>query len=62
VEKEFGGIDIVFANAGISEVGKFLEREVDEGGGPRKPELKTVQVDLIGTLYCMLLCSLFLRS
>jgi NAD(P)-dependent dehydrogenase (short-subunit alcohol dehydrogenase family) len=49
VYNEFGGIDIVFANAGISEAGKFLEME---DGEPTKPNLKTLSVNLEGTLYC----------
>jgi hypothetical protein len=39
----------VFANAGISEAGKFLEME---DGEPTKPNLKTLSVNLEGTLYC----------
>lgn len=37
------------ANAGIVETGKFLEK--DEGE-PRKPNLKTLDVDLNGVLFC----------
>ena len=37
------------ANAGIVEAGKFLEK--DEGE-PRKPNLKTLDVDLNGILFC----------
>ena len=51
VYKQFGSVDVVCANAGVSEIGKFLEKE-DEGEGPRKPGLKTLDVNLTGTLYC----------
>ena len=51
VYREFGSIDVVCANAGVSEIGNFLER--DEGvEGPSKPNLRTMDVDLVGTLYC----------
>jgi NAD(P)-dependent dehydrogenase (short-subunit alcohol dehydrogenase family) len=46
---ETGGIDIVCANAGIVEAGKFLEKDQGE---PRKPNLKTLDVDLNGILFC----------
>ena len=46
---ETGGIDIVCANAGIVEAGKFLEKDKGE---PRKPNLKTLDVDLNGILFC----------
>ena len=48
VHKEIGRIDYVFANAGVSEVGNFLQRE---DGEPKKPVLKTVDINLVGTLY-----------
>ena len=37
------------ANAGIVEAGRFLG--VDEGA-PKKPNMKTLDIDLNGTLYC----------
>jgi NAD(P)-dependent dehydrogenase (short-subunit alcohol dehydrogenase family) len=49
--KKAGSIDIVCANAGIVEAGRFLEVE-DEDEAPRKPNLKTLDVDLNGPLYC----------
>jgi hypothetical protein len=36
----------------VSEIGNFLERDEEGGEGPRKPNLRTVDVDLVGTLYC----------
>ena len=48
VYSKSGGIDIVFANAGITEAGQFLEKSEGE---PTKPEMKTLDVDLVGTLY-----------
>jgi hypothetical protein len=49
VYKETGAIDVVFANAGVSEVGTFLAKEEEE---PTRPNLKTLDINLLGTLYC----------
>ncbi|KAJ5980540.1 short chain dehydrogenase/reductase [Penicillium waksmanii] len=45
-----GRIDIVFANAGINERGSLLPSN-SESGGPIKPELTTLNVNLIGCIY-----------
>ena len=50
VYKEQGRIDTVFANAGITEKGSLLSSGVD-GEGPMKPELATLNVNLIGCIY-----------
>lgn len=47
VHEEFGSVDIVFANAGVGEIGKFLEPELE----PTKPTLRSVDINLVGTLY-----------
>lgn len=52
VYQENGGVDIVIANAGISERGDFLSD--DDGGDVQKPNLTTLDVNLSGTLYCRL--------
>jgi NADP-dependent 3-hydroxy acid dehydrogenase YdfG len=49
---EVGSIDIVFANAGVSEFGKFLDIETE----PTKPNLKTVDINLLGTLFSEVEC------
>lgn len=49
VYRETGSVDVVFANAGVSEVGTFLEKCEGE---PTKPNLKTLDVNITGTLYC----------
>jgi NAD(P)-dependent dehydrogenase (short-subunit alcohol dehydrogenase family) len=46
--KETGSIDYVFANAGVSEIGNFLDKDAGE---PVKPALKTIDINLVGTLY-----------
>lgn len=50
VYTEFGSIDIVCANAGVTEIGKLLVDEEDEEG-LKKPNLKTLDIDLVGTIY-----------
>lgn len=54
VYEEYGSVDVVCANAGVSEIGTFLESEED-GDEPRKPELKTLDINLVGTLFCELI-------
>lgn len=44
-----GRVDIVFANAGISREGNILPEKGD--GGPVKPNLKTLDVNLVGVIY-----------
>ncbi|EKD19251.1 uncharacterized protein L3040_009309 [Drepanopeziza brunnea f. sp. 'multigermtubi'] len=49
---KFGGIDVVLANAGVSEVGKVFEDQIDAASGKLSaPNLTTLNVDLIGALY-----------
>jgi NAD(P)-dependent dehydrogenase (short-subunit alcohol dehydrogenase family) len=49
VYKEFGSIDVVFANAGVTEQGHLINDRSEE---PTKPILTTVDINLYGTLYC----------
>lgn len=54
VARERGGVDVVFANAGISDPVKFIPEAVKDGDGkPVKPTLKTVDVNFLGVMYCM---------
>ena len=52
-----GRIDIVFANAGITEKGTLLPVEGEEE--PIKPETKTAEVNFWGCLYSMPSLSFF---
>jgi NAD(P)-dependent dehydrogenase (short-subunit alcohol dehydrogenase family) len=46
-------LDIVVANAGVSEQGvTTLVSLAEDGEGPRKPRTTTVEVNLLGTIYC----------
>lgn len=55
IYQETGSIDIVIANAGIPEKGKFLSKDEEE---PQKPNLTTLDVNLAGTLYSELFAKL----
>lgn len=57
VYKEVGSIDVVFANAGATEIGSFLEKK-DQ---PTKPNLRTLEINVLGTLYCEFL-GVYLRA
>ncbi|KAH7130022.1 putative short chain dehydrogenase/reductase [Dendryphion nanum] len=59
VYKETGGIDYVFPNAGVSEIGNFLEKDVGE---PMKPTLKTIDINLVGALYTIKLAVHYMRK
>ncbi|OCK76498.1 NAD(P)-binding protein [Lepidopterella palustris CBS 459.81] len=49
---KFGQIDVVVANAGISEPrGQYFNLKVDDGGKPQPLELSVVDVDIKGTMY-----------
>ncbi|OJJ38269.1 hypothetical protein ASPWEDRAFT_57053 [Aspergillus wentii DTO 134E9] len=49
---EQGRVDVVFANAGITEKGRLLPTAEERvGGKPSKPDLKTLDVNLVGVLY-----------
>lgn len=60
VARERGGVDVVFANAGITESGKFIRDAIESGDGkPVKPALKTVDVNFLGVVYCMFILTLW---
>jgi NAD(P)-dependent dehydrogenase (short-subunit alcohol dehydrogenase family) len=48
IYKENGRIDVVIPNAGITEKGSFIPKN---DGEPQKPNLTTLDVNLVGTLY-----------
>ncbi|KAF8588705.1 NAD(P)-binding protein [Ramaria rubella] len=50
--RTYNRIDIVVPNAGVSELGRFAAPRVTAVDGiPTKPDLKTLEIDLIGVLY-----------
>lgn len=65
--QEAGGrIDVVMANAGISEQGASSLLAWDEGEGeedePTQPRLRTLDVNLVGTIYCKYVIALIRLS
>ncbi|CZR63869.1 related to short chain dehydrogenase/reductase [Phialocephala subalpina] len=62
VYREFGSVDYVCANAGVTEVGKLLDDVVDGEDGLRKPNLKTLDVNLVGTIYTIKLATHYMRK
>ena len=55
VIEQQGGVDIVFANAGVTESVDLVKSALGSasGGGPVKPGLKTVDVNFWGVVYCI---------
>ncbi|EJT53261.1 hypothetical protein A1Q2_03633 [Trichosporon asahii var. asahii CBS 8904] len=49
--KAFGNIDVVLPNAGVSEIGRFDPRLDGDASKLTKPNMKTIDIDLIGVLY-----------
>ncbi|KAG7446654.1 NAD(P)-binding protein [Guyanagaster necrorhizus] len=58
--KTYGGLDIIVANTGVPEVGKFKQVNFDSNGKPVKPDLTTIDVDLAGILYAVHLAQYYL--
>ncbi|KAF9693063.1 hypothetical protein EKO04_008939 [Ascochyta lentis] len=50
-QKQYGRIDHVFANAGIAPTVSLLEDDIDDNGDLLPPNLKTINVNLLGCLY-----------
>ena len=55
VFEQQGGVDVVFANAGVTESVDLVKSALGtaSSGGPVKPGLKTMEVNLLGIAYCM---------
>lgn len=51
VYTHYGSIDIVVANAGISEQGRSALASIEDDE-PQEPSLKVLDVDLSGVIYC----------
>ncbi|KAL0563283.1 hypothetical protein V5O48_018788 [Marasmius crinis-equi] len=52
--ERFGSVDIVIANAGVSEVGNCCRPgpiPLDESGRPQKPGVTTIDVNVVGVLH-----------
>ncbi|TNY22238.1 hypothetical protein DMC30DRAFT_415242 [Rhodotorula diobovata] len=60
--KTYGQVDVVVANAGIFESGSFLDDTVDTEGKLTKPDLGTIDINVVGTLYTARLAFHHLRQ
>ncbi|KAF9023969.1 NAD(P)-binding protein [Hymenopellis radicata] len=49
--REYGVVDIVVANANVTEVGRFTNIRLDDHARPLPPQLTTVDINLVGALY-----------
>ncbi|GAA5852853.1 hypothetical protein JCM9279_006204 [Rhodotorula babjevae] len=58
----YGQIDVVVANAGVFEMGTFLDDEVDADGKLTKPDFSTIDINVRGTLYTSRLAFHHLRK
>jgi hypothetical protein len=61
-QKEYGHIDHVFANAGITQTCSLLEDDVDEHGDLLPPKLNTLNVNLTGCIYTVKLGIYYLKK
>jgi 15-hydroxyprostaglandin dehydrogenase (NAD) len=62
VFRKWGRIDVCALNAGIDDKDDLSGPTADEDGNPRKPNLKTVEVDLNGVLYGIRLALHYFRK
>ncbi|KAK0476819.1 hypothetical protein IW261DRAFT_1637339, partial [Armillaria novae-zelandiae] len=58
--KTYGGLDIIVASTGATEVGQFTQVSLDINGKPMKPDLTTVDVNLVGILHIVHLAQYYL--
>lgn len=61
-DKLFGGIDHVFANAGVGPTTDFLGINLNEAGQLEPPPLRTINVNLIGPLYTINLAQAYMKQ
>lgn len=61
-ESLHGGIDHVFANAGVSTRVQYIEDKLDESGRPAEPDLSVIDVNLKSPLYTTVLAYHYLKK
>jgi NAD(P)-dependent dehydrogenase (short-subunit alcohol dehydrogenase family) len=49
--EKYGRLDVVVANAGVMEAGRFVGAPLGADGKPVKPNLTTLDINLTGALY-----------
>jgi len=57
-KERFGRVDYVAANAGVADLQSLYEKQAGE---PKKPNLKTIDIDLNGQIYCLWLAAHYFR-
>ncbi|CAH0028131.1 unnamed protein product [Clonostachys rhizophaga] len=57
--EKFGRIDYVAANAGVADFQSLYEKN---DGEPQKPDLRTIDIDLNGQIYCLYLAAHYFRQ
>ncbi|KAJ5921994.1 hypothetical protein N7516_009697 [Penicillium verrucosum] len=62
VEEWFGRIDHVFANAGIRPTTNFLDDSLDENGHLTPPDLRTINVNLVGVIFTVRLAAYYVQK
>lgn len=62
VEEWFGRVDHVFANAGVGPTTDFLDDSLDEDGHLAPPNLRTINVNLLGVLYTVRLAAHYIQK
>ncbi|KAJ5465472.1 hypothetical protein N7530_009259 [Penicillium desertorum] len=62
VEEWFGRIDHVFANAGVGPTTNFLNDSLDENGHLTPPNLRTINVNLLGVISTVRLAAYYIQK
>ncbi|KAJ5780344.1 hypothetical protein N7457_005504 [Penicillium paradoxum] len=62
IEEWFGRIDHVFANAGVGPMSDFLEDDLDENGLLAPPNLRTVNINLLGVISTVRLAAHYIQK
>jgi NAD(P)-dependent dehydrogenase (short-subunit alcohol dehydrogenase family) len=62
IETWFGHIDHVFANAGVGPTTDFLDDTLDENGLLAPPNLRTINVNLLGVISTVRLASYYIQK
>ncbi|CAG8898755.1 unnamed protein product [Penicillium egyptiacum] len=62
IEEWFGRIDHVFANAGVGPTTDFLDDSLDENGHLAPPDLRTINVNLVGVISTVRLAAYYIQK
>ncbi|KAK4868290.1 hypothetical protein LT330_007012 [Penicillium expansum] len=62
IEERFGRLDHVFANAGVGPTIDFLDETLDKNDHLTPPDLRTINVNLLGVLYTVRLATYYIQK